>query len=1021
MPIAREYRMPNPSDVGLQFGQVETTPASGNSLEEFIELQNTNSFALDISGWKVSGAVEFTFRPGTVVPAGRSVYLSPQAKAFRARQTGPRGGQGLLVQGPYQGRLSNRGETLRLTDHCGRAVTSIAVNGTLSSAQQSLRVSELMYHPPEPPTGPYVSEDFEYLELVNTANAPVDLAGVRFTEGIQFSFNATPSVLLGAGQRTVLVRNLAAFRSRYGNAAAVAGVYQGSLDNSGERLKLEDAAGEEILDFSYAPSWYRTTDGLGFSLIAVNPLAAPEAWGTSAQWQPSDRALGQPGLTDAITIRPEVRINEVLANGKFPERDLIELFNASASDVDVGFWFLTDDPAQPKKYQLPSGTIIPAGGFLVIREAQFNPNPGVFPSFAFKAAGDEAGLYAANKDGDLTGYSDLVHLPASFSLESLGRWKTVGMDRMLPLTSPSWGSSNSAPEVGPLILSEVHYHAVSGTIPQPNDEYVELRNLTDQSVFTRDTSFFNSAWKLTGDVEFLFPPEAVVPPKGMVVIVSFDPATHPDQLESFRVRWNIPPTAMILGPYSGSLNHGGGTLRLIQPFSISVIEATGESIISERIVDEVAFDDEAGWPALADGQGASLHRRSLAPLAPSPSDWQAAAPSPGRVDEAAESPIITSSPMTTTPKLGGSVTLSVRATSAAPLHYQWRRNGEPIPGAVGSDLTLAQVQVTDVGCYDVVVMHGGGAVLSESANVWVQLPPIVTQNPVSALAPAGTNLTLRAGAIGTGVLGYQWLRNGLPLPDATNATLVLREVQVDQSGLYALRITDGSGSVVTDPARLVIAILPTIAIPPQPTTVVAGATAVFSVAVNGTGPFTYRWRRGATTISTLTLNSPHSFLVLTNVQPTAAANYSVLVGNVLGNARTTPSAPLSVVVDTDGDGIPDAWETTYGLDPRVADGLLDPDADGLTNLDEYRAGTDPIDAENSFLIHIGVEAFQPLLEFSARSNRTYTVEFSEALDSPLWFKLGDIVSQPLHRMERILDTNASPAGRFYRLITPTQP
>jgi hypothetical protein len=435
-----------------------------------------------------------------------------------------------------------------------------------------------------------------------------------------------------------------------------------------------------------------------------------------------------------ITIRPEVRINEVLANGKFPERDLIELFNASASDVDVGFWFLTDDPAQPKKYQLPSGTIIPAGGFLVIREAQFNPNPGVFPSFAFKAAGDEAGLYAANKDGDLTGYSDLVHLPASFSLESLGRWKTVGMDRMLPLTSPSWGSSNSAPEVGPLILSEVHYHAVSGTIPQPNDEYVELRNLTDQSVFTRDTSFFNSAWKLTGDVEFLFPPEAVVPPKGMVVIVSFDPATHPDQLESFRVRWNIPPTAMILGPYSGSLNHGGGTLRLIQPFSISVIEATGESIISERIVDEVAFDDEAGWPALADGQGASLHRRSLAPLAPSPSDWQAAAPSPGRVDEAAESPIITSSPMTTTPKLGGSVTLSVRATSAAPLHYQWRRNGEPIPGAVGSDLTLAQVQVTDVGCYDVVVMHGGGAVLSESANVWVQLPP--DRHPKSGLRPS---------------------------------------------------------------------------------------------------------------------------------------------------------------------------------------------------------------------------------------------------------------------------------------------
>ena len=47
--------------------------------------------------------------------------------------------------------------------------------------------------------------------------------------------------------------------------------------------------------------------------------------------------------------------------------------------------------------------------------------------------------------------------------------------------------------------------------------------------------------------------------------------------------------------------------------------------------------------------------------------------------------------------------------------------------------------------------------------------------------------------------------------------------------------------------------------------------------------------------------------------------------------------------DADGDGLPDWWETLYGLDPDDhADAAEDPDGDGLTNLEEYRAGTDPL-------------------------------------------------------------------------------
>ena len=53
--------------------------------------------------------------------------------------------------------------------------------------------------------------------------------------------------------------------------------------------------------------------------------------------------------------------------------------------------------------------------------------------------------------------------------------------------------------------------------------------------------------------------------------------------------------------------------------------------------------------------------------------------------------------------------------------------------------------------------------------------------------------------------------------------------------------------------------------------------------------------------------------------------------------------PEKVVVDSDGDGLPDWWEEKYGLDVTQNDADADKDGDGFTNAEEYAAGTDPAD------------------------------------------------------------------------------
>lgn len=77
---------------------------------------------------------------------------------------------------------------------------------------------------------------------------------------------------------------------------------------------------------------------------------------------------------------------------------------------------------------------------------------------------------------------------------------------------------------------------------------------------------------------------------------------------------------------------------------------------------------------------------------------------------------------------------------------------------------------------------------------------------------------------------------------------------------------------------------------------------------------------------------------------TVYARFKDSSGNWMSSSATDT---IELRLDTDGDGMPDVWETTYGLNPSVNDASGDSDNDGVSNLNEYLAGSNPTSAADN--------------------------------------------------------------------------
>jgi uncharacterized delta-60 repeat protein len=272
---------------------------------------------------------------------------------------------------------------------------------------------------------------------------------------------------------------------------------------------------------------------------------------------------------------------------------------------------------------------------------------------------------------------------------------------------------------------------------------------------------------------------------------------------------------------------------------------------------------------------------------------------PWFIESIGGAPFFTAQPVSQTNNALTTALFSATALGTAPMSYQWLKNGLPISnggtisGATSPALTLSNVLGPDAGLYSLVAANSMGTTTSAVARLTV-LDPLLTSQPASLVTNAGQTVAFAVTAIGSAPFSFQWFKDGVALSDGGNLsgaqspTLLLSNALGGNAGSYQLVLTNLWGAQTSAVATLTV-LDPVILTNPLSQSAQAGQAITLSVAVAGTTPLSFQWRKNAAPLPGATAAS----LVFTNIQGSDTGNYDVIVTNVFG-VRTSLVASVTV-------------------------------------------------------------------------------------------------------------------------------
>ena len=269
----------HPDSLALEFESVDISNSISSLRlgKNILAIQGMNSSRAG-SDFLISPKLSYETRSQNGISANAKIYSSPVNLTF---------------SGTVKARI--------LKDNIWSALNEAKFIVGVPAQAGNLVISEIHYNP----IGN--SEENEFIELTNISNQIIELAGVKFIKGIRYEFK--DDAKLKPMEKIVLSPEL----------------YEGQLNNGGERITLIDALGEVIESFKYDDnkSWFDSPDGEGPSLVRISPKSVLNP-NLSTSWRPSSDNGGNPGTSDNTSFDGKNLISYALDSSSPEEIEITE-------------------------------------------------------------------------------------------------------------------------------------------------------------------------------------------------------------------------------------------------------------------------------------------------------------------------------------------------------------------------------------------------------------------------------------------------------------------------------------------------------------------------------------------------------------------------------------------------------------------------------------------------------------------------------------------------------------------------
>jgi len=346
-------------DCVVVFNEVHYNPIGATEDGEWLELFNQMGIMVDLSGWRLSGGIDYTFPAGTFINPGDYLVVAKT----------PAGGE----LGPFTGSLDNGGETINLRNHSNRLMDSLGYGGNgrwpVTADGSGITLAKRKpYTPNKPPENWTRSAEIGGTPGAdNFPSGPPSDNGLRLNEMPAFT-NATFWVeLINSGTQSVDVTGV--ILSVEGDPLREYELPAQSLSTGAVLLVTEAQMGFRPADsenvYLYSPTKTEVLDGQRVTgRLRGRAETKDGAWLYPNAPTPDD--------PNTFTFRDDVVISEINYNPpplsapfSKSENQWVEIANRSGQAVDLGGWEFDDGIS----FTFPSNTVLAAGEHACLAES----------------------------------------------------------------------------------------------------------------------------------------------------------------------------------------------------------------------------------------------------------------------------------------------------------------------------------------------------------------------------------------------------------------------------------------------------------------------------------------------------------------------------------------------------------------------------------------------------------------------------------------------------------------------------